>query len=210
VPPKFLEYLVILCFQRRYPKQNTVTCLKSNNLAPSNFWAGYATATQPCSQLMISSVHRGTFSSTDAAKIISRHTRVSFYFQFAITWQIQIAHVRLRNNLPGTKSCITALRKDFSKRVHLQTCSGVRNIEYPNSIISNWIFLVCTLQRRLVISRAFWKTLLRTKPEHEAEAYIFNQKWRTSSNQCYNLSQEFPTFLWPCTPVAFQQMSMYP
>jgi len=41
--PKFLENLVILCFERRYPKQNIVIHLKSNILVPPNFWAGYAT-----------------------------------------------------------------------------------------------------------------------------------------------------------------------
>jgi len=32
MPPQFLAYLVILCFERRYPKQNTVTRLKSKIL----------------------------------------------------------------------------------------------------------------------------------------------------------------------------------
>jgi len=42
----FLAYLVILCFERRCPKQNTVARLKSKFLAPTKkyFWAGYATA----------------------------------------------------------------------------------------------------------------------------------------------------------------------
>jgi len=41
-PPKFLENTVILCFE-----QNSVIRLKSNVLAPPNFWAGYATGLQP-------------------------------------------------------------------------------------------------------------------------------------------------------------------
>jgi len=32
-----------LCFERRFSKQNSVIRLKSNILAPQNFWAGYAT-----------------------------------------------------------------------------------------------------------------------------------------------------------------------
>ena len=44
VPPKFLENIVILCFERRFSKQNSVIRLKSNILAPPKFWAGYATA----------------------------------------------------------------------------------------------------------------------------------------------------------------------
>jgi len=43
---KFLEYLVILCFERRYPKQNSAASLKSNNLASPKFWSGYATASE--------------------------------------------------------------------------------------------------------------------------------------------------------------------
>jgi len=43
-PPKFLEYLVILCFKRQYLKQNTVARLKSNILTQSRFWAGHVTA----------------------------------------------------------------------------------------------------------------------------------------------------------------------
>ena len=42
MPPKFLEYIVILCFERRDPKQNSVFRLKSNILPPQHFWAGYA------------------------------------------------------------------------------------------------------------------------------------------------------------------------
>jgi len=32
--PQILEYLVILCFERRYPKQNTVARLKASILSP--------------------------------------------------------------------------------------------------------------------------------------------------------------------------------
>jgi len=34
MPPQFLEYLVILCFERRYPMQNTVASLKSRIFPP--------------------------------------------------------------------------------------------------------------------------------------------------------------------------------
>jgi len=43
-PPKCLENIVILCFERRFSKQNSMIRLKSNILAPPNFWVGYATA----------------------------------------------------------------------------------------------------------------------------------------------------------------------
>jgi len=36
-PFKFLENIVILCFERRFSKQNSVIRLKSNILAPQNF-----------------------------------------------------------------------------------------------------------------------------------------------------------------------------
>jgi len=49
-PPTFLENIVILCFERRFSKQNRVVRLISNILAPPqffwpspNFRAGYAT-----------------------------------------------------------------------------------------------------------------------------------------------------------------------
>jgi len=42
MPPKFLENKVILCFERRYPKQNSVFRRELNNFAPTNFCAGYA------------------------------------------------------------------------------------------------------------------------------------------------------------------------
>ena len=42
-PPKFVECLVIVCFERRYPKQNTVARLQSNILRHPTLWAGYAT-----------------------------------------------------------------------------------------------------------------------------------------------------------------------
>jgi len=41
--PKCLENIAILCFERRFSKQNSVIRLKSNILALPNFWAGYAT-----------------------------------------------------------------------------------------------------------------------------------------------------------------------
>jgi len=34
--PDFLEYLVISCFKKRYPKRNTVARLKSNILPPQH------------------------------------------------------------------------------------------------------------------------------------------------------------------------------
>jgi len=42
-PLKFLAYLVVLCFERRCPKQNTVAHLKSKYLAPPNIlgWLHY-------------------------------------------------------------------------------------------------------------------------------------------------------------------------
>jgi len=46
---KFLGNILILCFERRFSKKNSVIRLKSNILTPSdfsstpNFWAGYAT-----------------------------------------------------------------------------------------------------------------------------------------------------------------------
>jgi len=49
--PQFLENITILCFERRFSKQNSVIRLKSSILTPQffwsslNFWAGYATAT---------------------------------------------------------------------------------------------------------------------------------------------------------------------
>jgi len=49
IPPKFLENIVILCFERRFSKQNSVIRLKSNIVSPpmfwppTKFWAGYAT-----------------------------------------------------------------------------------------------------------------------------------------------------------------------
>ena len=43
-PPQVFEHIVILCFERWYPKENSGICLKSNILALPNFWAGYATA----------------------------------------------------------------------------------------------------------------------------------------------------------------------
>jgi len=44
VPPKCLENIVNLCFERRFSKQNSDIRLKSNILVPQTFWAGYATA----------------------------------------------------------------------------------------------------------------------------------------------------------------------
>jgi len=40
--PKFLEFLVVLCFERRFPQKSTVARLKSKNLATQNF--GLATS----------------------------------------------------------------------------------------------------------------------------------------------------------------------
>jgi len=41
-PPKVLENIVILCFERRFSKQNSVIRLKSNNLPPPQIF-GLAT-----------------------------------------------------------------------------------------------------------------------------------------------------------------------
>jgi len=52
-PPKILDNIVILCFEMRFSKQNSVIRLKSNIMAPQIFWlppnfrAGYATGWAP-------------------------------------------------------------------------------------------------------------------------------------------------------------------
>ena len=43
MPPNFWKNMVILYFERLFSQQNNVIRLKSNILAPPNFWAGYAT-----------------------------------------------------------------------------------------------------------------------------------------------------------------------
>jgi len=48
LPPKFLENIAILCFEKRF-SNNSVIRLKSNILAPTNFWAGYATVAKSIS-----------------------------------------------------------------------------------------------------------------------------------------------------------------
>jgi len=40
---KFLEHIVILCFERRFSKEISVIRLKSNILVSPNSWVGYAT-----------------------------------------------------------------------------------------------------------------------------------------------------------------------
>jgi len=41
-PPKFLAYFVILCFEKRCPKQSSLARLKLKYLPQKKFWAGYA------------------------------------------------------------------------------------------------------------------------------------------------------------------------
>jgi len=43
ISPKFIACLVILCFERRCRKQNTIARLKSKDLTSTILWAGYAT-----------------------------------------------------------------------------------------------------------------------------------------------------------------------
>ena len=43
ISPKFLAILVILCFERRCRKQNTVAGLRSKDLPALNLWVGYVT-----------------------------------------------------------------------------------------------------------------------------------------------------------------------
>ena len=44
--PKFLAYLVILCFERLCPKQNYCCSPEVTRFAPQKVWTGYATVTQ--------------------------------------------------------------------------------------------------------------------------------------------------------------------
>ena len=43
ISPKFLAFLVILCFERRCRKQNTVARLKTKDLPAPYLWVGYVT-----------------------------------------------------------------------------------------------------------------------------------------------------------------------
>jgi len=49
-PPKILENIVILCFERRFSRQNSVIRLKSNILPPKIF--GLATPLRPAPPLV--------------------------------------------------------------------------------------------------------------------------------------------------------------
>ena len=50
-PSKFSKHIVILCFERRYPKQNSGIYLKSDILAPPKYlgWLRYCRVTDTCS-----------------------------------------------------------------------------------------------------------------------------------------------------------------
>jgi len=52
MPPRFLAYLVILCFERRYPKQNIVASLKSKDLTLQTFWSCNATYSRMGNEVM--------------------------------------------------------------------------------------------------------------------------------------------------------------
>jgi len=89
-PLKFLENIVILCFERRFSKQNSVIRLKSsilarpNFLAPINFWAGYPTG-RPHAALLETQTPRTTRQSS----------------------RCMITLFSLPNKLPGIISCRT-------------------------------------------------------------------------------------------------------
>jgi len=77
LPPTFLAYIVILCFDRRYPKQNSVIGLKSNISHPSKLWAGCAT-TLPAAVVCLSQAALACLNSDSCLrKYISRKDAVS-------------------------------------------------------------------------------------------------------------------------------------
>jgi len=92
VPPKGLENMVILCFERRFFKQNRVIHLKSNILAPQffwplpNFWAGYATVMDPFDDLAESCSVTYTWSLLQKAVIrIARQKSLMFHGTYRVT-----------------------------------------------------------------------------------------------------------------------------
>jgi len=77
MPSQILTYLVILCFERRYPKQNIVARLKIKHfaqpptfLALPKFWAGYETVQSSMSLWMTENPpYFGWWSSCEVDKI---------------------------------------------------------------------------------------------------------------------------------------------
>jgi len=54
MPPEIVTYLVILCYERPYPKQNTVARPKLKKISlPKKFLDGYATGTTKSLQVLV-------------------------------------------------------------------------------------------------------------------------------------------------------------
>jgi len=79
-PPKILEDIVILCFERRFSQQNNVSRLKSNILAHQNFWTGDATASMHISHLLC------YFAGVKTAAFVTVYAQISFLGSFMFSF----------------------------------------------------------------------------------------------------------------------------
>ena len=89
-PPKFLENIVILCFETRFSKQNSTIRLKWNILVPPNFWSGYATGNASTS-----------FKTPLLVRVwpmclsVKLHLCRLLFMQYKLTWLVRIHLYRL-------------------------------------------------------------------------------------------------------------------
>ena len=89
-PPKFLENIVILCFERRFSKQNSIIRLKWNILVPPNFWTGYATGNASTSLKNPLLVRMWPMCLS-----VKLHLCRLLFMQYRITWLVRIHLCRL-------------------------------------------------------------------------------------------------------------------
>jgi len=103
--PRFLEWVVILRFERRYPKENNVARLKSNILTPQNFLARKKSLAWPRHWVIVL-LHR-------LSKMCEVNTHVRKSALTIVTWSEPLkirCHVIVTQQRATTEQCALKFR----------------------------------------------------------------------------------------------------
>jgi len=137
--PKFLERMVILCVERRHPKQNSVIRLKSNILIPQIFRAGYASA---------------CYASNIMVKYLQSSTATQVQITCFVKMIIRLPYSRQKCTMTMTESDFN----DFSTAAKPTIYRKIAEVFHRNSVKQE--VLHCALYDKLEVSKI--RTMMNT------------------------------------------------
>ena len=181
--PKFLENIVILCFERRFSIQNSVLHLKSNILPPPNFWAGYVTDFNRNSQFRVCCKKWSNW----AYGVGQKEIRLPLHPKISDSLRLRLSNPALTTNWFVCRQCQT--NTSLAQIWHTSGLPGLDNsvlligmlcmsFRLVPSLIKNLLQIDLRRQRKMMLSCIQMMQLSLTKPA--VSLRTCSKRWRNT------------------------------